>query len=192
MVDRTETLIRNWWAVGLRGLFALLFGGIVFFWPGISLLALVFLFGFYVLADGLFAIVSAIRAADRHKRWWPLLLEGIAGIAAGIMAFLWPGITALVLLYLIAAWAIITGLFEIVAAVQLRKEIQGEWLLALGGIASVVFGVLLVVFPGAGALAVVWLIGAYSTLFGILLMILAVRLYQRRGRQSGEPTARTA
>ena len=192
MVDMTQTLARNWWAVGLRGLFALLFGVLVFFWPGISLLVLVFLFGFYVLADGIFAIVSAIRAADRHKRWWPLLLEGIVGIAAGIMAFIWPGITALVLLYLIAAWAIVTGIFEIVAAMQLRKEIEGEWLLALGGIASVVFGVLLVGFPGAGALAVVWIIGAYSMLFGILLMVLAFRLRQQNGDRSPGATARAA
>jgi uncharacterized membrane protein HdeD (DUF308 family) len=179
MIDRAETLARNWWAVGLRGLFALLSGIIVFFWPGISLLALVFLFGFYALADGIFAIISAIRGADRHKRWWLFLLEGIAGIAAGIMAFIWPGITALVLLYIIAAWAIVTGIFEIAAAVQLRKEIEGEWLLALGGIASV-----------AGAL--VWLIGAYATIFGILLMILAFRLRQRNARRSPKVTARTA
>src|SRR5919106_6123413 len=172
----TDTLIRNWWAVGLRGLCALLFGIVVFFWPGISLLALVFLFGSYVLADGVLAIISAIRAADRKRRWGPLLLQGIVGVAAGIIAFIWPDITALALLYLIAAWAIVTGIFEIVAAVQLRKEIEGEWLLALGGIASVVFGVLLVGFPGAGALAVVWIIGAYSMLFGILLMVLAFRL----------------
>ncbi len=188
----TDTLIRNWWAVGLRGLCALLFGIVVFFWPGISLLALVFLFGFYVLADGVLAIVSAIRAADRKRQWWPLLLQGIVSIAAGIIAFIWPGITALALLYLIAAWAIVTGIFEIVAAMQLRKEIEGEWLLALGGIASVVFGVLLVGFPGAGALAVVWIIGAYSMLFGILLMVLAFRLRQQNGDRSPGATARAA
>src|ERR671925_110453 len=128
----TDTLIRNWWAVGLRGLCALLFGIVVFFWPGISLLALVFLFGSYVLADGVLAIVS--------------------------------------------------GIFEIVAAVQLRKEIEGEWLLALGGMASVIFGVLLMVFPSAGALTVVWLIGAYAAAFGVLLLIVAFRLYRWQGR----------
>lgn len=186
MVDMTDTLARNWWAVGLRGLCALLFGVVVFFWPGISLLMLVLLFGAYTLLDGVFAIVSTVRAAKSQKRWWLFLLQGITGIIVGIAAVIWPGITALVLLYLIAAWAIVTGVFEIVAAVQLRKEIEGEWLLALSGIASVVFGVLLVGFPGAGALAVVWIIGAYSMLFGILLMILAFRLRQRNGHRSPE------
>jgi uncharacterized membrane protein HdeD (DUF308 family) len=178
----TDILIRNWWAVGLRGLCALLFGVVVFFWPLISLLALVFLFGSYVLADGILTIVSAIRAADRKRRWWPLLLQGLVGIAAGIIAFIWPDITAVALLYLIAAWAVITGIFEIVAAVQLRKEIEGEWLLALGGMASVIFGVLLMVFPSAGVLTVIWLIGAYAAAFGVLLLIVAFRLYRWQGR----------
>ena len=128
----------------------------------------------------------------REKRWWLFLLQGIAGIIVGIMAFVWPGITALVLLYIIAAWAIVTGICEIVAAVQLRKEIEGEWLLGLGGIASVVFSVLLVAFPGAGALAVVWIIGAYSILFGILLLTLAFRLRRRNGQGSHKVRAREA
>jgi len=192
MLAMTDTLARNWWVVGLRGLLALLFGVLVFFWPGISLVMLVLLFGAYALLDGVFAIVSSVRAAKRQKRWWLFLLQGITGIIVGIGAVIWPGITALVLLYIIAAWAIVTGVFEIVAAVQLRKEIEGEWLLALGGIASVVFGVLLVGFPSAGALAVVWLIGAYSMLFGILFMILAFRLRQRNEHRAPKVTASAA
>ncbi|MGH8479398.1 MAG: HdeD family acid-resistance protein [Gammaproteobacteria bacterium] len=190
MITMTDTLARNWWALGLRGLCALLFGLAMFVWPGISLFVLVLMFGVYTLLDGVFSIVSTVRSDKREKRWWLFLLQGVAGTIVGMMAFVWPGITALALVYLIAAWAIVTGIFEIVAAVQLRKEIQGEWLLGLGGIASVVFGVLLVGFPGTGALAVVWIIGAYSMLFGILLMALAFRLRHRNGHRSHEVRAR--
>lgn len=176
----SEILTQRWWAVGLRGLFALVFGVLVLAWPAISLYVLVLLFAAYAFVDGLFAVLSAIsKAAEGRTRWWPMLLEGVVGIAAGVLAALWPGLTALVLLYLIAAWAMITGVFEIVEAVRLRREIKGEWLLALGGLASLVFGLFLVIFPGAGALAVVWLIGAYSILFGIVLLALAFRLRQR-------------
>ncbi len=135
-------------------------------------------------------MVSTVRSDKRERRWWLFLLQGLAGIIVGIMAFVWPGITALVLLlYIIAAWAIVTGIFEVVAAVQLRKEIEGEWLLGLSGIASVVFGALLAGFPGAGALAVLWIIGAYSILFGTLLLILAFRLRQRNGHRSHDVPA---
>jgi uncharacterized membrane protein HdeD (DUF308 family) len=169
-------LARNWWALALRGLFAILFGIAAFAWPGITLGALVLLYGAYALVDGVFAIAAAVVGRTDGMPWWALVLEGVAGIAVGIMTFAWPGITALVLLYLIAAWAVVTGIFEIVAAVRLRKEIQGEWLLALSGILSVLFGFALVFNPLAGALAVVWLIGAYAIAFGILMIALAFRL----------------
>lgn len=126
--------------------------------------------------DGIFALVAAFSDRVGKQRWWVLLLEGLAGVAAGILTFLWPGMTALVLLYLIAAWAIVTGILEVMAAIRLRQEIEGEWLLALGGIASITFGVLMVVWPGAGALAVVWLIGSYALVFGLLMVFLAFRL----------------
>jgi uncharacterized membrane protein HdeD (DUF308 family) len=177
------TLARYWWAVALRGLLAVLFGLAAFFWPGITLVTLVFLFGAYALVDGVFALVSAFRADDR----WPLLFEGVVGIAAGVVAFVWPGITALALLYLIAAWAIITGILEIVAAVRLRKVIENEWLLALGGVASIILGVILVVAPGAGALGLVWAIGAYAILFGIALIALGFRLRGLKDRFEGSP-----
>jgi uncharacterized membrane protein HdeD (DUF308 family) len=169
-------LARNWWALVLRGLFAVLFGITAFAWPGITLGALVLLYGAYSLVDGVFAVAAALVGRPRGMPWWALLLEGLAGIAVGIMTVAWPGITALVLLYLIAAWAVATGVFEIVAAIRLRKEIRGEWILALSGVLSVLFGLALVVNPGAGALAVVWLIGAYAIAFGILLIALGFRL----------------
>ncbi len=172
----------NWWALVLRGLVALLFGVLTFVWPEISLTALVMLFGAYALVDGLFTAVAAFRAPEGYKHWWALLLEGVFGVAAGVLAFVWPGITALVLLYLIAAWALVTGVFEVAAAVRLRKLISGEWLLALSGALSVLFGVMLVAWPGAGALAVLWLIGAYAVLFGVLLMALGFRLRGRGAR----------
>jgi uncharacterized membrane protein HdeD (DUF308 family) len=179
-----ESLSRNWWAVMLRGLAGILFGLITFFAPAVSLAALVLLFGAYAFADGVLSIVAAVRRRGAD-RWGLLLLEGIVGIAAGVLTLLWPGITALALLYVIAAWALVTGAFEIAAAIRLRRVITGEWLLALSGIFSIALGVLLVLFPGAGALAVVIWIGAYAFVFGVLLFALGLRL---RGLRS--PKAR--
>ena len=176
-------LARNWWALALRGLLAIVFGLVAFALPGPTLAALVILFGAYALVDGIFALVAAVRAAEAHERWWLFVLEGIAGIAAGLITFAWPGITALVLLYLIAWWAIITGIFEIAAAIRLRKEITGEFWLALGGAASVIFGLILLFRPGVGALAVIWLIGTYALVFGLLLVMLGFRLRGHSGQK---------
>src|SRR3954453_20257347 len=172
-------LARNWWALALRGLAAILFGIAALVVPHIALVVLIALFGAYALVDGVFAIVSAVRAAERHMRWWPLLVEGLAGIVLGALTFVWPGVTALVLLYFIASWALVTGVFEILAAIRLRQEITGEWLLGLTGVLSVVFGLLLIIFPGAGALTGVWLMGGSALVFGVVLVGLALRL---RGR----------
>jgi uncharacterized membrane protein HdeD (DUF308 family) len=182
-------LARNWWALVLRGLFAVLFGIMALAWPGITLGALVLLYGAYALADGVFAIAAVMAGRTGGRPWWSLLVEGLVGIAVGIMTFAWPGITALVLLYLIAAWAFVTGIFEIVAAIRLREEIRGEWLLALSGILSILFGLALVVYPGAGALAVVWLIGAYAIAFGALLIALGFRLRSWSRRESIRATS---
>jgi uncharacterized membrane protein HdeD (DUF308 family) len=171
------TLARNWWALALRGLAAILFGILAFAWPGITLFVLVLFFGAYMFADGIFAIVAAVRAAGEEERWWLLLIQGILGVLAGLVAFFWPGLTALALLYFIAAWAIVTGILEIVAAIRLRREIEGEWALGLSGALSVIFGVLLVVLPApAGLLSLVWLVGAYAVATGVLLLILAFRV----------------
>ena len=169
-------LARNWWTVALRGAIAIIFCLAALFWPDITLTALIFIFAAFVLVSGVLLAIAAFRDGLTHTHGWLMLLEGAIGIAVGIMAFIWPGITALVLLYLIAAWAIVTGVLEIIAAIQVRKEIQNEWLLAIAGIASVLFGVLLLVWPLAGALAILWIIGAYAIIFGILLLILAFRL----------------
>jgi uncharacterized membrane protein HdeD (DUF308 family) len=175
-----DSLSHNWWVVVLRGLAGMAFGLVTFFAPGISLAALVLVFGAYAFADGVLAIISAIRREHPGNRWWLLLLEGIAGIAAGVVTLLWPGITALVLLYVIAAWALVTGVLEIAVAIRLRKAIKGEWLLILSGILSVALGVMLVLWPGPGALALVIWIGAYAFVFGALLLALGLRLRSLR------------
>jgi len=169
-------LSRNWGWIALRGLAAVVFGLLTLFDPRISLTALVLLWGAYAFVDGIFAIVSAVRDRRQEPHWVSLLVTGIAGVVAGLLTFFVPGITALVLLYFIAAWALITGIAEIVAAVRLRKVITGEWMLALAGLLSVIFGVLLFAFPGAGALTIVLWIGAYALVLGIVLLVLAFRL----------------
>jgi uncharacterized membrane protein HdeD (DUF308 family) len=171
-----EQLTRHWWVLALRGVVAILFALIAFSRPGITLIALVWLWGAYAFIDGVFSAIAAVRAAERHQRWGLLLLEGICGIIAGVIAFAMTGITALVLVYVIAAWAIVTGIFEIAAAIRLRQMIEGEWLLGLSGVLSVLLGVLIMARPGAGLLAWVWMIGAYALLVGIVLIALAFRL----------------
>jgi len=160
----------------LRGLVAIAFGVLVWFQPGISLAALVLLFGAYSAADGILGVWTAIAERKEREHWALLLIWGLLGIGIGILTFLVPGITALALLFYIAIWAVATGVLEIVAAIRLRKEIEGEWLLILGGLVSVVVGVILMAQPLAGALAVLWLIAIYAVIFGVLLVILAFRV----------------
>lgn len=171
-----QVLARNWWALALRGLFAIIFGLIALFSPGLTLVALVILFGAYSLVDGIFGVVAAVRAAESHTRWGWLLVEGIAGILTGVITFVWPGITAIVLLYLIAAWALVTGVLELIAGFRLRGHLANEVMLLLGGAASIIFGVLLIMRPAAGALALLWLIGVYALVFGALVLTLAFRI----------------
>lgn len=171
-----------------RGVLAILFGIAALVWSGITLRLLVLLFGAYVLVDGGVALFTALgdRAAP-HRAW--VMLEGLAGIAAGLLTLFWPAISAVVLLYLIAGWAVATGLFEILAAIELRRAIRNEWLLVLSGILSVGFGVLVALFPGAGALGIVRAIAVYAILFGLLLVALGLRL---RGSGRAMPTDRPA
>lgn len=169
-------LARNWWSLVIRGLVAIIVGIVTFVWPGITLGALVLLFGAYSLLDGIFSLVGAYRASRAHERWGALVFEGLFGIAASAVTVLWPAITALALVYIIAAWALVTGSLEIAAAVKLRKVISGEWLLGLGGVASIVFGILAVILPLAGALAIALGVGIYALVFGVILIGLGFRL----------------
>ena len=166
----------SWWAMVLRGIAAIVFGVLAFIWPHITLSVLILLFGAYALVDGIFSIIAGIKTHSENKRWWLLLILGLLSVAAGVYAFIMPAITAFILLVLIASWAIVTGAFEIAAAIQMRKHITGEWLLALSGIISILFGAMLLYNPVAGALAVVWLIGIYAVVSGILLLALGVKL----------------
>jgi uncharacterized membrane protein HdeD (DUF308 family) len=174
-----QGLAKNWWMLLLRGIAAIIFGVLAFILPGLTLLTLIVLYGIYVLFDGVMAIGAAIwgesGAISAGPRWW-LAIVGVLGILAGLLTFLWPGITALVLLMFIGAWSLLNGIFTIVGAIRLRKEIDDEWWLILSGALSVLFGLAVLIWPGAGALAVVWMIGTYAILFGALLVGFALRV----------------
>ena len=169
-------LSRRWWVMALRGLLAVFFGVLALVWPSTTVRVLVMLFGIYVLVDGLFSLLSALTSRERRGAWWLLLIEALTGIAAGILAFIWPQITALVLLYLIAAWAIVTGVLELIGAYRLRTQLEGEWALALAGVVSIILGLLLAFRPGSGLIAVIWFLGVYAIVFGILMLVLGIRL----------------
>ncbi len=184
-----ETLARNWWAVALRGVLAIIFGVITFLLPGVSLTVLAIWFGAYLLVDGVFAIISAVRAAEHHQRWGSLLLEGIVDIIGGLISVILPAIAILGFVFLVAAWALISGVVEIVAAIRLRGHILNEWLMALAGVLSIIFGVLAAIQPLVAAITIAWIIAAYAVLFGILLLGLGFRL---RGWHRGQVEAPAA
>jgi len=185
-------LARNWGAIAIRGVAAIIFGLLTILMPGLTLAALVLLFGAYALVDGVFSIIAAVRRRASDPPWWALLLEGVVGIAAGIVTFALPGLTAVTLIYVIAAWAIVTGVLEVAAAVRLRRQLSGEWRLVLSGVLSIVFGVLMMVAPGAGALAMMLWIGAYAIVFGGLLLALAFRLRRAHAQLRDVPLTRAA
>ena len=179
----------HWWALALRGAIAIVFGLAALLRPGIALEALILLFGAYALVDGVFAIVGIFGGTRGGTPRWLLLIEGIAGILAGLIAFVLPGLTALLLLYLIAAWAIVTGIFEIATAIRLRNEIRGEWAVIAGGVLSVVFGVILIVVSSfAAILSLIWLIGIYAVAFGIMLLFAGFRVRSEQGGGTDRPS----
>jgi uncharacterized membrane protein HdeD (DUF308 family) len=164
---------RYWLGSAVRGLIAILFGLATFLWPHFGLLVLVLLFGVLVLLDGIFAMTAGVVERGIYRHWWVLLLEGFVGLMVGVMTFAWPHITALVLLYLIAAWAIVTGIFKITSSLRLWKAMKHEWLLLVSGLISLIFGSLLALQPAAGVLALLWLIGIYTIVLGVFLLFLA-------------------
>ena len=167
---------KNWWFFLLRGIAAVLFGLTALFVPKLTLLTLVIVFGVYVLIDGMISLAASFRERNQHSRWWVVLLEGVVGVAAGGLILAWPEITALALLYLAAGWALLTGVLELIAAFALRKVLEREWLLVLSGLASVAIAAILFLQPEAGFLATSWMIGIYAVLFGLLMILLSLRL----------------
>jgi len=174
-----DVLSRNWWTFLIRGIASVIFGILALAMPGIALVVLVLLFGAYAFVDGVFALIGAVRAAEAHERWAHLLFVGIFGILVGAITFFFWQITAFALLYLIAAWAIVTGILELVGSFELRRFMPGEFWWLLAGLASIALGVLLILRPGSGALAVIWIIAFYAILFGGFLVGLAFRLRAR-------------
>ena len=170
-----QLVSKYWWAFALRGLLAVIFGVMALSWPGLTLIVLVYVFGIYVVIEGALSIIAAFGKRGA-KNWWVVLIEGIAGVVFGILTISWPGITAILLLVFIGIWALATGILEIFAAIRLRKEIRGEWRLAVSGIVSLVFGLILMFRPGAGALGMIWVIGIYAIVFGISLILLGFKV----------------
>ena len=185
------SLSKNWWLVVLRGILAILFGVSAFLWPGITWLTLILMFGVYAILDGLIAIWTAFSRTKESPRWWTFLVEGLLNIGAGVAALVWPDLATLVIIYMIAFWAVFTGILEIMAAIRLRHEITNEWFLALGGALSIGVGILLFLQPAAGGLAIIWIIAGYALVFGILLLILGIRLRNWRAPDTTLPLTST-
>ena len=185
-----QVMARNWWTLALRGVLAIILGILIFLNPAIALVSLITLFGAYMLVDGVFAIIAAVRDRASNPRWWVAILEGVVGIVAGILTFVLPGVTSLVLLYIVAAWALITGVMQIIAAIELRKEISGEFWLGLSGFLSALFGVLLIANPGDGLLTLLTLVAIYAIIGGVILIMLGLRL--RGYSDTPSTTARSA
>ncbi|MEN5147007.1 HdeD family acid-resistance protein [Brevundimonas diminuta] len=176
-----SALHRSWWLLLLRGVAAVAFGVLTFIWPQISLLTLIMVYGIYAFGDGILALVAAIRGGGMVPRWW-LALAGVISILTAIVVFAWPDLTALVLVYMIGFWSILRGALEIIGAIRLRNEISNEWSLGAAGLLSVIFGLILVFMPGAGAIGLLWLIATWAVLFGLLLIWVAFRLKKLAAR----------
>jgi uncharacterized membrane protein HdeD (DUF308 family) len=170
MVSRTS------WVFVLRGVLAILFGILAFLWPGPTILTLVLFFGSYVLVDGVAAVVADISSYGSNERWWAMLMVGLAGILIGLVTLFSPRTTAIILMYYIAAWAVLIGVVQIMAAIQMRRVIIGERALIVSGILSLIFGLLIVVFPGAGALSILWIVAVYAIIFGVMLIVVGFRI----------------
>ena len=180
MINATQKVtLHEWWVLLVRGILAIIFGIIALAAPGIALLAFIYVFAAYALLDGIIAIVVSLQERRFLRIWWVLLLEGALGIIFGILAFTWPGETALVLLYLVAIWALVTGIMEVSSAFVVPGSTGQRWGLGLAGLLSIIFGLILIVHPGAGLLAILWLVGIYAIVFGVSLLVYAFQVRSR-------------
>ena len=178
-----HALAKSWWLLLLRGIAAIIFGILAFVWPGLTLVTLVLLYGAFALVDGVISLIAAFTGSAKPVPTWWLVVVGLLGIAAGIVTFAWPGITAILLMLFIGAWALVHGIFEIIGAIQLRKEIDNEWFLILSGVAAVIFGGILLFRPGLGTLALIFTFGTFAVIEGLLLIGFSIRL---RGHSHAE------
>ncbi|WP_323716649.1 HdeD family acid-resistance protein [Paracoccus aminovorans] len=176
MDNLVRTMSDNWWVLLLRGIAAVVFGLIALAMPGLTLLVLLITFGVYAVFDGILAIVTGFRRKAQDEQWWAWALDGLLSVLIGLMALFWPAATAVAFVLWMAAWAIVAGIFRIIAAIRLRREIEGEWALGLSGLLLALWGILLVLLPAAGLLGFAWMIGTLAVLIGIVLIVLAFRL----------------
>ena len=171
-----DLFARNWWIYVVRGALALIFGMYAWFMPGLAMKVLLMFFGIFVLLEGLFAIIGSIAGRKYSEVWWLVLMEGIAGLVLGLLTLTRPEFVATLIVIFVAAWAIWGGLFRIIAAVRLRKHIEGEWLLIFGGIVSMLFGLMLLKHTGAGIVAISWMIAFFASMFGVLLISFGIKV----------------
>jgi len=181
-----DEVANNWWLMFLRGLAAIAFGILAWTWPGMTLMVLLMFYAAYALVEGVSALFLGFAGKKNHKIWWQMIVIGLLGIASAVITFLWPKLTAVVLLLCIATWAILNGMFEISAAIRLRKEIRGEWLLILSGIFAIIFGFLLLMRPAAGIFAMIWLLGVFAVASGIVQIALSLKLRSMKHHPPGE------
>jgi uncharacterized membrane protein HdeD (DUF308 family) len=191
VTEMDKILSRSWWMLALRGAISILFGVLALFWPGLTLLGLIALFTVYALLYGAVSVIGAVQNRKKEEDWWLLLLIGMVGLVAGAIALLHPALTALILVMVMGANALLSGMLDIVIAIRLRKTMNNERLLILNGIVSILFGIAVLLFPGAGALALVWLIGFYAMLAGVLLLALSFRMRARTKPGTGKADRRT-
>ncbi|HME82515.1 MAG TPA: HdeD family acid-resistance protein [Candidatus Eremiobacteraceae bacterium] len=177
------TIADHWWVLLIRGIVGIIFGALFIFYPGITLVALLYLFGAYALVDGVFALIQAFRLGVHSDRWWPLIFEAIVGVAVGIVFFRFTGLSAVVVAFVIAVWAITTGIFELVAAFRFGGSGGAPWLLGIGGVLSIIVGIIFAWAPIEALLAYVWVLGIYAIIFGVMLIVWSFRL------RSAAPTA---
>jgi len=191
MLGVKDQLSTFWWLLLIQGVLAVIFGGIAISWPGITLFSFILLFGAYAIVDGVSRVVDSVWHRDAYKHWWSVLLWGLISIAGGVLVFSWPGLSAVLLLFIIGARALAGGVLEIIESIRFRKTVDGAWLMTLGGIASIIFGVIVFAWPGATALGIIWVIAIYAIIFGVKEIVLSFKVKWTGSSMEPEPQPAT-